>query len=304
MRDAGGHRGRGLTRSIDWSLVICWLLLILIGWANIYASVHSSEPSSIFDFTSRSGKQFVWMVTALGIAVTILFIIPPRTYEGLSLLIYLGVIALLVAVIFLGIIHYIHIENSEILILYLDYIRIKFVRKTLVRLYRRTVSILNQSEVQIHIAGNLHLLGAAHLEGAGGSLAVSVSQQPLAVVLGLGAGAIDSGLNNYVALNFKASHMNFLHCFYGVGVSLSPYIMSQAFSNVGWRGGYRYAFYVQFAIALLLIFSLPLWKKNSSTKDSDEESGVTLSIAEMIKKSGFTEESRDEKFIYFTSLTV
>ena len=108
---------------------------------------------------------------------------------------------------------------------------------------------------------------------------------PLAIVLGLGAGAIDSGLNNYVALHCKASHMNFLHCFYGVGVSLSPYIMSQAFSNVGWRGGYRYAFYVQFAIALLLIFSVPLWKKNSSTKDSDEESGVTLSIAEMIKKS-------------------
>ncbi len=108
---------------------------------------------------------------------------------------------------------------------------------------------------------------------------------PLAIVLGLGAGAIDSGLNNYVALHCKASHMNFLHCFYGVGVSLSPYIMSQAFSNVGWRGGYRYAFYVQFAIALLLIFSVPLWKKNSSTQETDEESGVTLLIAEMIKKS-------------------
>lgn len=108
---------------------------------------------------------------------------------------------------------------------------------------------------------------------------------PLAIVLGLGAGAIDSGLNNYVALHCKASHMNFLHCFYGVGVSLSPYIMSQAFSNVGWRGGYRYAFYVQFAIALLLIFSVPLWKKHSSLQESDEESGVTLSIAEMIKKS-------------------
>ncbi len=108
---------------------------------------------------------------------------------------------------------------------------------------------------------------------------------PLAIVLGLGAGAIDSGLNNYVALHCKASHMNFLHCFYGVGVSLSPYIMSLAFSNVGWRGGYRYAFYVQLAISLLLIFSIPLWKKNSSTQETDEESGVTLSIAEMIKKS-------------------
>ena len=108
---------------------------------------------------------------------------------------------------------------------------------------------------------------------------------PLAIILGLGAGAIDSGLNNFVALHCKASHMNFLHCFYGVGVSLSPYIMSQAFSNIGWRGGYRYAFYVQLAIALILTFSIPLWKKNSLTQEKDEEGGITLSITEMIKKS-------------------
>ena len=108
---------------------------------------------------------------------------------------------------------------------------------------------------------------------------------PLAIVLGLGAGAIDSGLNNYVALHCKASHMNFLHCFYGVGVSLSPYIMSQAFESVGWRGGYRYAFYVQFAIALLLIFSIPLWKKTTSAGETDEEAGVSLGVAEMVKKS-------------------
>ena len=84
---------------------------------------------------------------------------------------------------------------------------------------------------------------------------------PLAALLGLGAGAIDSGLNNYVALHFKASHMNFLHCFYGVGVTLSPYLMARALSSAGWRGGYRYAFCVQAAIALLLIVSVPLWKK-------------------------------------------
>ena len=108
---------------------------------------------------------------------------------------------------------------------------------------------------------------------------------PLAIVLGLGAGAIDSGLNNYVALHCKASHMNFLHCFYGVGVSLSPYIMSQAFSNVGWRGGYRYAFYVQLAIAILLIISLPMWKKTSSEEQVEEEKGVTLTLLQMAKKS-------------------
>ena len=106
---------------------------------------------------------------------------------------------------------------------------------------------------------------------------------PLAVVLGLGAGAIDSGLNNYVALHFKASHMNFLHCFYGVGVSLSPYLMSQALSNAGWRSGYRYAFYVQAAITLLLIVSVPMWKKSSSADESDEENSVNLTLFQMAK---------------------
>lgn len=103
MRDAGGHRGRGIAKTIDWNLVICWFTLILIGWANIYASIHASEPASIFDFSARSGKQFVWMITALVIAVLILFIIPPRIYESAALPIYMFVIFLLIAVIFLGI---------------------------------------------------------------------------------------------------------------------------------------------------------------------------------------------------------
>ncbi len=106
---------------------------------------------------------------------------------------------------------------------------------------------------------------------------------PLAVILGLGAGAIDSGLNNYVALHFKASHMNFLHCFYGVGVSLSPYLMSQALSNAGWRSGYRYAFYVQTAITLLLIVSVPLWKKTSSVEQAEDENSVNLTLLQMAK---------------------
>lgn len=106
---------------------------------------------------------------------------------------------------------------------------------------------------------------------------------PLAVVLGLGAGAIDSGLNNYVALHFKASHMNFLHCFYGVGVSLSPYLMSLALANTGWRGGYRYAFFVQAAITILLLVSLPMWKKTASAEQAEEEKGVNLSLLQMVK---------------------
>ena len=103
MRSAGGYRNRSLAKTIDWSLVFCWLILIFIGWANIYASIHATEPSSIFDFSSRSGKQFVWMATALVIAVTVLFVFPARLYESAAFPIYVFVIMLLVAVIFLGI---------------------------------------------------------------------------------------------------------------------------------------------------------------------------------------------------------
>ena len=106
---------------------------------------------------------------------------------------------------------------------------------------------------------------------------------PLAVVLGFGAGAIDSGLNNYVALHFKASHMNFLHCFYGVGVSLSPYLMSYALRGADWRSGYRYAFYVQAGITILLMVSIPLWKKSSSSEEETEENSKNLSILKMAK---------------------
>ena len=108
---------------------------------------------------------------------------------------------------------------------------------------------------------------------------------PLAIVLGLGAGAIDSGLNNYVALHFKASHMNFLHCFYGIGVSLSPYLMSQALSDAGWRGGYRYAFYIQLGITILLILSVPMWKKTSASEEQEKEKSVNLTLFQMAKMS-------------------
>ena len=96
-------RGRGLKETLDWPLIICYLLLVFIGWINIYASVQSAEPASIFDFTTRSGKQFVWMVTAFSLAGLILFVISPQVYESFSLPIYLATIALLAAVIFLGV---------------------------------------------------------------------------------------------------------------------------------------------------------------------------------------------------------
>ena len=98
----GNFSDRGVKQSIDWKLVISYLLLIFIGWVNIYASIHSSEPSSIFDFSVRSGKQFVWILTALALAVLILFAINPRFWESSALPLYLFVLVLLVVVIFVS----------------------------------------------------------------------------------------------------------------------------------------------------------------------------------------------------------
>ncbi len=94
---------RGIKKSVDWALVVTYLLLILIGWVNIYASIHSDGPASIFDYNFRSGKQFVWILTALGLAALILFVVNPQLWESASIPLYLGVLCLLVAVIFLGV---------------------------------------------------------------------------------------------------------------------------------------------------------------------------------------------------------
>ncbi len=96
----------------------------------------------------------------------------------------------------------------------------------------------------------------------------------LAVPLGLGAGAIDTALNNYVALHYHATHMNFLHCAYGVGVTISPFIMSVALSSGTWREGYLGAAACQAAIALLTIAILPLWGKVAHVHEEQGEKDV------------------------------
>ena len=104
MRLAGGYRNRSLAKTIDWWLVGCWVALVCIGLINIYAAIHSPEEAkSFFDWNTFSGKQLVWIMSSVGIALTILFVIPPTAYEGLSLFIYIGVLLLLISVIFLGV---------------------------------------------------------------------------------------------------------------------------------------------------------------------------------------------------------
>mgnify|MGYP006320642155 FL=1 len=87
---------------IDIPLVICYLLLVFIGWINIFASVYSEEHSSIFDMSQRYGMQFIWILTAIVLAVSILFLLNPKIYSVLSPPIYLFVCMLLIAVTFLG----------------------------------------------------------------------------------------------------------------------------------------------------------------------------------------------------------
>ena len=110
----------------------------------------------------------------------------------------------------------------------------------------------------------------------------------LAVILGIGAGSIDVALNNYVALHYSATHMSFLHCFYGIGVSVSPYILSLVIAGQsGWRGGYRITFAIQLAIAALLFISLPLWQKaHGSEKNAYVTGRNRLSLGSILKIPG------------------
>ena len=113
----------------------------------------------------------------------------------------------------------------------------------------------------------------------------------LAIPYGLGAGAIDIALNNYVALHYSAIHMSFLHCFYGVGVSASPYILSKIIGSQGnWRTGYQTAASIQFAILLLLIATITLWGKTKiSVSSASVRHASGLSFRTMVRMPGVKE---------------
>ena len=93
-----------------------------------------------------------------------------------------------------------------------------------------------------------------------------------AIPYGLGAGAIDAALNNYVALHYKAKHMSWLHCFWGVGTIASPFIMRYALANRTWNSGYQMVGFLQLGIAILLLITLPVWKVNQSASQKEEKS--------------------------------
>lgn len=113
-----------------------------------------------------------------------------------------------------------------------------------------------------------------------------------AIPYGLGAGAVDASLNNYVALHYASRHMSWLHCMWGVGASVGPYIMGYALTGGhGWNMGYRYIAILQIGLTAILLFSLPLWKKRPSaaTGDDADAANAALSLGQIIRIEGARE---------------
>lgn len=103
----------------------------------------------------------------------------------------------------------------------------------------------------------------------------------LAIPLGLGAGTVDSALNNYVATHYQARHMSWLHCFWGVGATLGPIIMG-AYIQQGdsWKSGYKTVSILQFALTIVLLITLPLWKRSEKAERLDKAGSELLNIVE------------------------
>lgn len=104
-----------------------------------------------------------------------------------------------------------------------------------------------------------------------------------AVPYGLGAGAVDAVLNNYVALHYKARQMSWLHCSWGLGAIVSPFIMGFALTHLRWNEGYRIVGYIQLGIALLLLATLPVWKTAKTPAGAERKKRLSLTGALKIK---------------------
>lgn len=109
----------------------------------------------------------------------------------------------------------------------------------------------------------------------------------LAIPYGLGAGAVDAALNNYVALHFKASHMSWLHCFWGIGATLGPYLMGACLTGgLTWNSGYRMISYLQIGLTILLFFSLPLWKSRTEVRNGQNFPEQNFGILNLLRFRG------------------
>ena len=111
-----------------------------------------------------------------------------------------------------------------------------------------------------------------------------------AIPYGLGAGSVDASLNNYVALHYASRHMSWLHCMWGVGASIGPYIMGHVLSGgMAWNSGYQVISLLQLILTAVLLLSLPLWKKHPAADTESGKSGKALSLREIFAIPGARE---------------
>ena len=112
-----------------------------------------------------------------------------------------------------------------------------------------------------------------------------------AIPYGLGAGSVDASINNYVALHYASRHMSWLHCMWGLGASIGPYIMGYALSGgQGWNMGYRYIALLQAALTAVLLLSVPMWKKrDTNTAEPNGAAGAALGLREIFTIRGAKE---------------
>ena len=99
-----------------------------------------------------------------------------------------------------------------------------------------------------------------------------------AIPYGMGAGNVDASLNNYVALHYASRHMSWLHCMWGVGATVGPYVMGAALTGgMGWNSGYRFIAILQIVLSVILFVSLPLWKeRNGQPQGTEPRKPLTL----------------------------
>ena len=149
-----------------------------------------------------------------------------------------------------------------------------------------------QSDRLTRLLGAGKVTALSVLTTAAALFGFSVSHSYLALCLsaipyGLGAGSVDAALNNYVALHYASRHMSWLHCMWGVGTTVGPFILSRTLAGGGsWNMGYRYISFMQIGLTLILFLSLPLWKGREKPDDKDTEQGRPLSLREILSLKG------------------
>ena len=111
-----------------------------------------------------------------------------------------------------------------------------------------------------------------------------------AIPYGLGAGSVDASLNNYVALHYASRHMSWLHCMWGLGASVGPYIMGAALSGgMGWDTGYRYISVFQILLTAVIFLSLPMWKARPDAVGEDGKKAASLTMKQILAIPGAKE---------------